>query len=150
MLQMLYVVISCWVDTPSDLYLQFKKFNKDQILVSEKFMFWRNDASLRACNKELDWAHTEYICDVMLSCSVEKSYLGGNFRAQELPKYFVPFATEVADSSILLLVNIRDHQRCSFHNACYRFLQPGGGCPAWCRSGCGRAPCPPPGQTPPR
>ncbi len=28
MLQMLYVAISCWVDTPSDLYLQFKKSTK--------------------------------------------------------------------------------------------------------------------------
>lgn len=30
----------------------------------------------------------------------------------------------------------------------YRFLRPCGGYPAWCRSGCGRAPVPPPGQTP--
>lgn len=30
----------------------------------------------------------------------------------------------------------------------YRFPRPCGGCPAWCRSGCGRAPVPPPGRTP--
>lgn len=79
---------------------------------------------LRGCNKELDWAHPEYICDFVIQCGkklLERKLKGhtGNFRAQVIkscqnilfllvlrPWLVHSFAGTIWDTSLITSVTI--------------------------------------------